>query len=210
MLKFIRLSTIATLLSLTLTGCVLEEENQDEDLSSITQDNLTPSTNALSTTSTSNLITDPIEDDATTCQLTVLDEAILELINEARSLAKMCGDIVYESTPPVTSNCALKEAATAHALDMGENNFFSHTGSDGLRINHRVDEVGYDWLIVGENIAVGQHTAQQVMEAWLASPEHCATIMNKDFEQTATAVHLPQGSDYSIYWALVMAKSAPI
>ena len=205
MFKLIQVSAFVTLLSITLTGCVLEEESPDEDLSGITQDNQT-----LSTTFSTNSLEQLSDEEPTTCKLTILDEALLGLVNEARALARMCGDSIYESAPPVTWNCALKEAATGHAVDMGENNFFSHTGSDGLRINHRVDEVGYDWLMVGENIAVGQQTAQQVIAAWLASPAHCATIMNKGFEQTATAVHLPQGSDYSIYWAMVMAKPRPI
>jgi len=201
MLKFIQVSMISTLLSLTLTACVPEENEPAEDLSGITQDNQT-----LSTTFSTNSLEQLADEEPTTCKLTILDEAILELVNEARALARMCGDSIYESAPPVTWSCTLKEAASGHAVDMGENNFFSHTGSDGLRINHRVDSTGYDWLMVGENIAVGQQTAQQVVSAWLASPAHCATIMNKGFEQTATAVHLPQGSDYSIYWAMVMAK----
>jgi len=140
------------------------------------------------------------------CQLTILDEKVLEAVNTARSEARFCGDNFYEAVDPVSWSCTLKRAAQGHSEDMGENNFFSHTGSDGLRVSHRVDDVDYDWMMVGENIAAGFNSAGAVVNGWLNSPGHCATVMNPAYTETATALHLPLGSDYSTYWTMIMAK----
>ncbi len=140
------------------------------------------------------------------CQLTVLDDRVLEAVNAARAVPRFCGDNFYEAAEPVTWSCTLKSAAQGHSEDMGENNFFSHTGSDGLRVSHRVDAVDYDWMMVGENIAAGFNSAESVVNGWLNSPGHCATVMNPAYTETATALHLPVGSDYSTYWTMIMAR----
>jgi uncharacterized protein YkwD len=54
---------------------------------------------------------------------------------------------------------------------MGHQNFFSHQGPDGSRLDTPDEAAGYlNWTFLVENLAAGQPTAQQTVEAWIASP----------------------------------------
>lgn len=142
------------------------------------------------------------------CQLSELDQQLLIKINQVRANARSCGGQAFQAAKPVVWNCTLEGAAQAHSKDMGDNNFFSHTGSDGLRVGARADIAGYNWLMVGENIAVGYSSVNAVVNAWLDSPSHCSTIMEPRYTEMANALYLPSGADYSTYWTLLMGKPA--
>jgi uncharacterized protein YkwD len=103
-------------------------------------------------------------------------------------------------------SCQLQNAAQAHSSDMAKNNFFSHTGSDGLSVSDRVTASGYSWRSVGENIAAGQTTITRVMTGWLDSPGHCRNIMSSSFTEFGSALVTNTVSDYSLYWTQVFAS----
>lgn len=139
------------------------------------------------------------------CEVDQYQADLIELINIARSEAQMCGDDHYEATAPVTYSCTLEGAARTHSVDMETHNFFSHTGSDGLTVGNRVTATGYEWSIVGENIAAGYDSPASVTAGWLASPGHCRNIMDPRFKEFA-AVRIDSTSasnDYSNYWTSV-------
>ena len=140
--------------------------------------------------------------------LTELDNEILNKLNLIRSKSRMCGSQQFPATKPVHWAAQLKTASSVHASDMGDNNFFAHAGSDGLRVNARVDATGYQWAKLGENIATAFPSVDQVMNGWLKSPAHCSTLMGADYEEVGAAIDLPSGADYDVYWALIMAKKA--
>lgn len=131
---------------------------------------------------------------------------ILEQVNQARSEARYCGEDYYPAVSAVTWNCKLEDAAQLHTDDMIENNFFSHTGSDGLTVANRVINQGYYYYYVGENIAAGQMTVESVMEAWLNSPGHCANIMRSNYTEVAVVYETSSQTDYYIYWTQVFAS----
>ena len=133
-------------------------------------------------------------------------QEILELVNQARSEARYCGEDYYPAVSAVTWNCKLEDAAQLHTDDMIENNFFSHTGSDGLSVANRVINQGYYYYYVGENIAAGQMTVESVMEAWLNSPGHCANIMRSNYTEVAVVYETSSQTDYYIYWTQVFAS----
>lgn len=141
------------------------------------------------------------------CVLSRLDQEILERVNSARALARFCGDSYQAPAAPVAWHCELELAAQAHSEDMARHNFFSHTGSDGLRIAARVGATQYDWGQVGENIAAGYNSAAKVVQAWLDSPSHCQTMMSPRYHDMGVYVALPSGADYADYWTMVMAKA---
>jgi len=196
---------------LVLSGCLSgggggEAAESSDNVSQLARDNKQIAEVASSTEINSSVETDlePVGD----CALSVLDQAYLIKLNEVRAQARMCGDTHYEAVDPVVWNCTLEGAALTHSRDMGQNNFFSHTGSDGLRVGARADDAGYNWVMVGENIAVGYSSVSKVMDAWLDSPSHCRTIMNGNYTETAMSLHLPSGKDYSSYWTMLMGKPA--
>ena len=141
------------------------------------------------------------------CESTAdLEALFLQLVNEARSQARFCGLTEHVAVPAVTWNERLEGAALTHSIDMGDNNFFSHTGSDASGVGQRVTIEQYDWRRVAENIAAGQHTIEQAMDAWLVSPPHCANIMDGRHHHVGVSCHENFGSTYNRYWTMVLAQ----
>jgi uncharacterized protein YkwD len=134
------------------------------------------------------------------------DKEMLTQVNNARSQAHNCGSANYPATTAISWHCTLEDVAYEHSRDMGDYNFFSHTGSDGLSVGDRVTNAGYVWTAVGENIAAGQPTIDAVMKAWLDSPGHCANIMSTSYTEIGASSYTVSGSDYSIYWTQIFAR----
>lgn len=134
------------------------------------------------------------------------DKEILTQVNAARAQGRACGSVNYPAAAALRWHCTLEDVAFAHSRDMGDHNFFSHTGSDGLAVGDRLSNAGYDWTEVGENIAAGQPTVTAVMSAWLDSPGHCANIMRASYTETGAASYFVTGSDYPVYWTQVFAR----
>ena len=134
------------------------------------------------------------------------DKQMLTQVNIARSQPRDCGSINYPAVAPLAWHCSLDDASYAHSRDMGDYNFFSHTGSDGLTVGDRVINDGYDWSAVGENIAAGQQTIDIVMAVWLDSPGHCANIMSPAYTEFGASSYSVYGSDYPVYWTQVFAR----
>jgi len=131
----------------------------------------------------------------------------MKLLNDARAVARQCGNTSHDAVPPVTWSEQLTEAALKHSIDMTQNNFFSHTGSDNSSVADRVSATGYSWQTVGENIAAGQRSAQAAMDGWLESPGHCRNIMNPNYTEVGVTCVRNTGADYSNYWTNVFGRS---
>ncbi|WP_025273896.1 CAP domain-containing protein [Haloglycomyces albus] len=98
-------------------------------------------------------------------------ELVVRLVNQRRTEAN-CPDV-----EPIDT---LEHAAYGHAEDMGVNDYFSHTSQDGRSPSDRAAAAGHQGG-VGENIAAGQQTAEEVMRAWMNSDGHRANILNCDW-----------------------------
>ncbi len=140
------------------------------------------------------------------CALADYQHEMLAQLNRVRSVARNCGDQRFEATSPLTFSCSIHPAAQRHSIDMATNNFFSHTGSDGLRVSHRVSATGYEWGVVGENIAAGFDSVGEVMDGWLASEGHCRNIMDSRFTIFAVSRVFTSSADYPDYWTQVFAS----
>lgn len=147
----------------------------------------------------------PPSSDEQTCQPTASEQLMLDLVNAARAQTRDCGGQTFSATSELKWNCNLVTAADTHTRDMASNNFFSHTGSDGLSVSNRVTATGYRWRAVGENIAAGQPTEEVVMQDWIDSPGHCKNIMNPTYEDFGSAVIFTDQADFSSYWTQVFA-----
>lgn len=144
------------------------------------------------------------------CKMDETDSALLDRVNEARSQPRQCGNENFDAAKPLSWNCKLEDAALAHSEDMVEQEYFSHTGPDGVQVGERVRSRSYSWSAVGENIARGQNSVDDVVDGWLSSPGHCANIMSTKFtEMGAARVEVP-GSPYSPYWAHAKNRSVSV
>lgn len=82
--------------------------------------------------------------------------------------------------PAIAEHPALQAAADAHARDMVQRGYFSHTGADGSSVGDRLRAQGYRWCYVAENIAQGQTSLAQVMDGWFFSPGHRANMISRE------------------------------
>lgn len=127
-------------------------------------------------------------------------QKLLERINTARSQSQYCGEQALEPAAPVTWNAALASAAHEHSRAMANGNFFGHRDKQGRTPSDRAELAGYAGGQIGETIAAAHDGAQQVVAGWLASPGHCATLMNPQLSEFGGAYASDPQSDAGIYW----------
>lgn len=76
----------------------------------------------------------------------------------------------------------LVAAADAHARDMAATGVFGHTGSDGSSVGGRALRYGYGSTYVGENIARGQQSVDELLNQWMASGAHSQNLVKPDYQ----------------------------
>jgi uncharacterized protein YkwD len=111
-------------------------------------------------------------------------EVVVDLVNAER--ASHCGAVAVDDR--------LATAAQRHSDDMAAHDYFSHTSLNGDTLADRAEAAGFTGGTLGENIAAGQRTPQDVMAAWMDSPGHRANILNCDY--TVIGVGLNQDGWY--------------
>jgi uncharacterized protein YkwD len=124
---------------------------------------------------------------------------VVHLVNVARGKGRRCGNERFAAAPPLGVSRKLNEAAAGHARDMARRKFFEHQGSDGSQPKDRVLRAGYRPRLTGENIAYGPDSAEEVVAGWLASPGHCANIMDSRFREIGVGVATGRKRGH-IYW----------
>jgi len=100
---------------------------------------------------------------------------------------------------PVTHNQTLEDQATQYACEMIYYDFFAHENPvTGTSLDDRAAEFGYDYLMIGENLAAGQSSPAQVMADWMASEGHRANILQGQFTELGVGVRT--GGEFQTYW----------
>ncbi|MEV6830625.1 CAP domain-containing protein [Amycolatopsis sp. NPDC051102] len=103
---------------------------------------------------------------------------VLSLVNDERAKA---------GCDPLTEESHLTKAAQDYSDQMSAGNFFSHTSPDGTTFDQRIKQAGYS-KPGAENIAKGQTSAAQVMDAWMNSEGHRANILNCSLKKLGVGV----------------------
>jgi len=130
----------------------------------------------------------------------VLQSRVIELVNDARARGRRCGSEKFGPTSALILSDQLTSAARSHAQDMAKKGYFEHRAPDGSEPRDRVRRTGYQWRLVGENIAFGPVSAEEVVAGWLNSPGHCANIMDPRFRDMGVAVAEGRKRGH-FYWA---------
>ena len=119
------------------------------------------------------------------------EQAFLVLINNYRA---------QNSLGPLSASYMLTKASAWKSKDLATNNYFAH--DDLARTwSARIRDCNYGfntWL--GENIAAGYTTAQQVFAGWQASPGHNANMLGTNYTTIGIGRYFVQGSTYGWYW----------
>jgi uncharacterized protein YkwD len=137
-------------------------------------------------------------------QTPILASRALELVNEVRARGTRCGERPFGPAPPVRLSGTLGEVAFGHAADMAEHGYFEHEDLAGRSPADRVRAIGYHVKLVGENIAYGPKTAEDVVRGWLDSPGHCENIMDPRFAEMGIAYARGKASRRGLYWVQLL------
>jgi len=127
-------------------------------------------------------------------------QKLLATINSARAQPHQCGTQAFAAAAPLAWSATLAGVADSHTRNMANSNFFDHKDRDGHTPGDRAELAGYIYTQIGENIAAGQDSVRKVVDGWLASPGHCANLMNPQFREIGAAYAVDPKSDAGIYW----------
>ena len=129
-----------------------------------------------------------------------ISRRVLALTNDARAHTRRCGGTTFAAAPPLSLNPALERAALEHSQDMALHDYMDHTGRDGSSPAQRITRTGYQWRMVGENLASGIMSADEAVAGWLQSPHHCANLMTARFNEMGIAFAVNPSSEAGVYW----------
>jgi uncharacterized protein YkwD len=134
---------------------------------------------------------------ATPCQNTqLIPEAANLALVRAAVLCLINTERAQNGKSPLSTDPRLEHAAEAHGKEMLSLDYFNHVAPSGLTPVARIrgtgyipnSEVGY---VIGENLAWGTltlATPQAIVNAWIASPEHLANILEGKYRETGIDV----------------------
>ncbi|UGB30823.1 CAP domain-containing protein [Metabacillus sp. B2-18] len=105
-------------------------------------------------------------------QLSQYEQQVVDLTNQERA---------KQGLPALKVDFTLSKVAREKSLDMQKNNYFSHTSPTYGSPFDMMKKFGVTYRTAGENIAKGQRTPQEVVNAWMNSSGHRANILSSNF-----------------------------
>jgi uncharacterized protein YkwD len=121
----------------------------------------------------------------------------IERVNGERRVRRM---------PPLRLEPRLNRVAQDYAKKMLRESFYGHRAPDGSDVLTRIRASGYQPLAVGENLAQGQSSVEEVLGGWLDSPAHRENIFDRDFRDMGLGFAIGRNAHgYQVLWVQVFA-----
>jgi uncharacterized protein YkwD len=119
----------------------------------------------------------------------------------AAMLAAVNAERKKAGAAPLRPNPRLDQAAQRHAQDMLARHYFAHESPEGETVRERARAAGYDWRAIGENIAEGQLSVDEVMDTWMHSPPHRRNLLDRNFQELGVGLALGRsGNEWQVEW----------
>ncbi|WP_163538778.1 S-layer homology domain-containing protein [Gracilibacillus sp. YIM 98692] len=119
-------------------------------------------------------------------ELNEYEQQVIALTNQERE---------KHGLPALKTDTELSKVSREKSRDMAENNYFSHQSPTYGSPFDMLKQFGINYRTAGENIAKGQRTPEEVVNAWMNSQGHRANILNENF------THIGVGFvDQGNYW----------
>ena len=119
-------------------------------------------------------------------QVSSVIQQVVDLTNAERA---------KEGLAPLKIDSALTKSAQLKSQDMKDNNYFSHTSPTYGSPFDQMKSLGINYKSAAENIAMGQRSAEEVVQGWMNSAGHRANIMNGSYTHIGVGL-----SDSGYYW----------
>ncbi len=106
-------------------------------------------------------------------------EEILNIVNQER---------LQYNLDVLMLNENLQSAAQAKAEYLMTEQIFSHYGKNGEPFSTWIKQNDYQYLRVGENLAISFEDNEKIVQAWLNSETHRKNILNPYYQETGIAI----------------------
>ena len=170
------------------------EDNNNSD-STNKPDNNKPESNKPEDNNNSDSTNKPDDNNnsgSTSESFSAYQKEVVDLVNIERAKAGL---------NPLTLDSSISNVATKKSQDMIDDNYFSHNSPTYGSPFDMLKKFGISYKTAGENIAMGQKTPKEVVNAWMNSEGHRKNIMNPNFSKIGVGV--AQKSGGSIYWTQI-------
>ncbi|MDI7816928.1 CAP domain-containing protein [Clostridioides difficile] len=176
------------------SGSTDKPEDNNNSESNKPEDNNSGSTNKPedNNNSESNKPEDNNNSGSTNGNFSAYQKEVVDLVNIERSKAGL---------NPLTLDSSVSNVATKKSQDMIDNNYFSHNSPTYGSPFDMLKKFGISYKTAGENIAMGQKTPKEVVNAWMNSEGHRKNILNPNFSKIGVGV--AQKSGGSLYWTQI-------
>lgn len=174
--------------NISLPDCnVPETDNPETDAPEVdTPESNLPGTDAPDNNPGNGSTEDSTPEDAPESEHAFIKE-VVELVNAERA---------KEGLSPLSIDKKVQAAAMVRAEECEQR--FSHTRPDGTSFATALKEQNVSYKSAGENIAWGQRSPKEVMNAWMNSSGHRANILNPNY--TTIGVGYYENANGTDYW----------
>lgn len=118
-----------------------------------------------------------------------IEHDVVQLVNQERAKYGL---------PALRPDWQLARVARHKSMDMRDKNYFSHTSPTYGSPFDMMRAYNITYRAAGENIAMGQSTAQEVVRSWMNSEGHRQNILSKNFQYIG--VGYVEGGTGRFYW----------
>jgi uncharacterized YkwD family protein/spore coat assembly protein SafA len=125
-----------------------------------------------------------------------LEQQVIDLVNKQRVSAGLA---------PLKANWELCRVARYKSQDMITKKYFAHESPTYGSPFKMMESFGVSFSAGGENIAYGQKTPQEVMNAWMNSAGHRANILSAVYNELGVGV--AKAANGTFYWTQQFIKS---
>lgn len=132
---------------------------------------------------------------------TIFEQQVIGLVNDIR---------LDMNLSLLGHDYRLRDAAIAHSMDMASTPCFQHESCDGTLSSTRVWSYYPQPSGIGENIAAGYITPEEVVTGWVNSPGHYANIVNPIWNGIGVGYYFEESSPYQHYWTQNFGTLPPV
>ena len=130
-----------------------------------------------------------------TGSLAAYEQQVFELVNKERAVRGLS---------MLKYNYELARLARIKSQDMIDKKYFAHESPTYGSPFKMMESFGFKFSSAGENIAYGQKTAAEVMNAWMNSAGHKANILSETY--TTIGVGVAKTAAGTLYWTQEFMK----
>jgi len=130
-----------------------------------------------------------------TTAVNALENEVIRLTNLERT---------KRGLPALKANWQLSRCARYKSQDMINKNYFAHQSPTYGSPFDMIESFGIRMAAGGENIAMGQRTAQEVVNAWMNSAGHRGNILSTSY--TEIGVGLAKNKNGTCYWTQMFIR----